>query len=482
MRGLKTSVALGCLTLAAAAAVQANTLTLTRGTVDPTFYPAGYNGGADNTLFYYNGATPRLWMRSSDGGYAMSKLINGSTYERSMLRFDLSGLTGKGITVTSGATITLTSYITEAPATISSGTATYNLYQIAPANAGWVESTNNTALNPSTAAVGANNGDPTWWYKSIDTVHNDDLTPPPLDTTSVTWASGHVSLGGAGSNPEGYANTGGLWNPIDLVDFNPATPVTDLAAGENPSTYYVRMDSRMDPIASAPYNGLGTTMTFTIPASMIQSWIDNPGANAGLLCRSGPSGNNKSMRVRSFEWGTVSQRPQITFDYLSAPAVAGDFNNDGFANATDIDLLFAAQQGSVPPADAKFDLNGDNTVNSIPNTANSDADRWVRTIKLTEYGDTNLDKAVNFDDLLALAQGYGLASASWSQGDIDGVEGVAFDDLLLMAQHYGFTGLGVESTVSPDQFWSDWQLAQSMVPEPTSLALLGGARLLRRRR
>ena len=67
-------------------------------------------------------------------------------------------------------------------------------------------------------------------------------------------------------------------------------------------------------------------------------------------------------------------------------------------------------------------LNGENVVNAVPNTASSDADRWGRQIKLTEYGDTNLDKAVNFDGLLALAQGYGLASASWSQGDIDGIE------------------------------------------------------------
>lgn len=89
------------------------------------------------------------------------------------------------------------------------------------------------------------------------------------------------------------------------------------------------------------------------------------------------------------------------------PSIPGDFNDDDVVNAADIDLLFAATTGSVPPAIAKFDLTGDSVVNTTPNTSGSDADYWVRVLKTTEYGDTNLDGAVNFDDLLVLAQQYG---------------------------------------------------------------------------
>lgn len=54
-------------------------------------------------------------------------------------------------------------------------------------------------------------------------------------------------------------------------------------------------------------------------------------------------------------------------------------------------------------------------------------------------GDINRDRAVNFDDLLILAQNYGQSNRTFSQGNInyssDGK--VDFDDLLLLAQRYG---------------------------------------------
>lgn len=94
-------------------------------------------------------------------------------------------------------------------------------------------------------------------------------------------------------------------------------------------------------------------------------------------------------------------------------------------------------------------------------------------------GDANFDGAVDFDDLLTLAQHYGQADADhWQLGNFDGEIGVNFDDLLLLAQNYG-----LNANVSANAFAADWALARSIVPEPTSLVSAGvGAMLVSRRR
>ncbi len=59
-------------------------------------------------------------------------------------------------------------------------------------------------------------------------------------------------------------------------------------------------------------------------------------------------------------------------------------------------------------------------------------------VRYALQGDTNLNGAVSFDDLLTLAQNYGMASgATWSTGDSNYNNAVAFEDLLSLAQNYG---------------------------------------------
>lgn len=57
-------------------------------------------------------------------------------------------------------------------------------------------------------------------------------------------------------------------------------------------------------------------------------------------------------------------------------------------------------------------------------------------IRYTLAGDTNLDAAVNFNDLVALAQNYGLGGRRWSQGDFNYNSVTNFDDLVVVAQNY----------------------------------------------
>lgn len=63
-------------------------------------------------------------------------------------------------------------------------------------------------------------------------------------------------------------------------------------------------------------------------------------------------------------------------------------------------------------------------------------------------GDTNFDQTVGFDDLLTLAQNYGLAGAHWFNGDFSGNGTVDFSDLLALAQNYGRAAAIVPATLA----------------------------------
>ena len=60
-------------------------------------------------------------------------------------------------------------------------------------------------------------------------------------------------------------------------------------------------------------------------------------------------------------------------------------------------------------------------------------------IRYTLQGDANLDRTVNFTDLLRVAQSYNQTGKSWAQGNFnyDALAKVDFNDVLLLAQKYG---------------------------------------------
>jgi hypothetical protein len=98
-------------------------------------------------------------------------------------------------------------------------------------------------------------------------------------------------------------------------------------------------------------------------------------------------------------------------------------------------------------------------------------------------GDANLDGTVNFNDLVALAQHYSQSTGqTWSTGDFNGSGGVDFNDLVVLAQNYNQSTSG--PITLPANFVADWALAQSLVPEPTSMLVLALAAhgLMQRRR
>jgi beta-glucanase (GH16 family) len=168
----------------------------------------------------------------------------------------------------------------------------------------------------------------------------------------------------------------------------------------------------------------------------------------------------------------------VNFDDASlrrwtASSVAGDVNLDGVRDAADLDAI----NHSLGAVNIAFDYTADAAVNA------ADVDSLLASAFGTKRGDANLDQAVSFNDLVTLAQNYDtLGAGRWAIGDFNGDSNVDFGDLVLLAQNYGFGSAGITTT---DDFTADWALAQSLVPEPTTMsaaAAAAGAAAARRRR
>jgi len=202
--------------------------------------------------------------------------------------------------------------------------------------------------------------------------------------------------------------------------------------------------------------------------------------------------------------GTVG--PKFTFpaggSFLGADLITGTIfaqNNSGQQNVTTQSQVYSGSistaSGTVPAAGLLATLNFD-TTGIAPGTyslklagfrngavsGNTDfgIDPNLQPIPaavtngnliVTNLGDANLDGAVNFSDLLILAQHYGRTSGqTFSTGDFNTDGGVGFDDLLILAQNYGKS-----VSVNPPP-------PLTPVPEFVSISLAAAGLLLFRRR
>jgi hypothetical protein len=69
------------------------------------------------------------------------------------------------------------------------------------------------------------------------------------------------------------------------------------------------------------------------------------------------------------------------------------------------------------------------------------------TVLLTLAGDNNLDRSVNFNDLLSLVRNYN-RSGFWSSGDFNFDNTVGFEDLVLLTRNYNLS-LAASAIPSP---------------------------------
>ncbi|MCC7350400.1 MAG: DNRLRE domain-containing protein [Phycisphaerales bacterium] len=243
-----------------------------------SYYPGGYAGTDDEELNGwpgggYNDLTDVGWANGNGGGGVTIRAVQTVTWEPriSLLRFDLSALTGQ-VTVNS-ASITLTRYSSG-----SGGTdIPFYLHTIDSVNAGWVEGTNGDIT------TNANYGESTWNRK----VHTDST-----GVGSVMWADGDGTNDGFGVPLQGgYSDTPAATGLFDTSD--PA----------------------------------GTSYTLTLSSALVQSWIDNPSGNAGLLLLADANdlGGTELYRWVDFwssEATTSSNRPTLNLDVSAVPEPA----------------------------------------------------------------------------------------------------------------------------------------------------------------
>jgi hypothetical protein len=200
-----------------------------------------------------------------------------------------------------------------------------------------------------------------------------------------------------------------------------------------------------------------------------------------------PTASVLRLQPRTIVHPTAGSIPQLMYAESSPLNSVGaidvflptDFDRDGDEDATDLDLfetVLTPRNVAASLDNARFDLNG-NAVIDFKDV------KIAQSFQLFSDGDTNFDFAVNFDDLLTLAQGYGTATGqTWIDGDFTGDDAVNFDDLLILAQHYGETAPNVGLSALPSDFRSDWALALSTVPEPGVVTVLAAGLPLARRR
>jgi hypothetical protein len=110
--------------------------------------------------------------------------------------------------------------------------------------------------------------------------------------------------------------------------------------------------------------------------------------------------------------------------------------------------------------------------------------------RYTLAGDATLDGAVDFNDLVKLAQNYNtsvkdVTESWWNRGDFtyDGI--VDFNDLVKLAQNYNTSLPSAPIPGAPADFQSDLAAAFASVPEPSTMAalvVLAGCGLANRRR
>jgi GH25 family lysozyme M1 (1,4-beta-N-acetylmuramidase) len=88
-------------------------------------------------------------------------------------------------------------------------------------------------------------------------------------------------------------------------------------------------------------------------------------------------------------------------------------------------------------------------------------------VRYTRIGDADLSGTVGLSDFNALAVHFGSTDAFWHEGDFNYDGLVNLIDFNLLASHFGLSA-GPDGVVDPE----DWSALASVVPEPSSLALV----------
>lgn len=129
----------------------------------------------------------------------------------------------------------------------------------------------------------------------------------------------------------------------------------------------------------------------------------------------------------------------VVDDFLASASDPGDFDGNGSLDSADVDALIAAASDNTA-----FDLTGDGAVDQ------ADLFFWVKELKNTWNGDSNLDGEFNSSDFVtafASAKFEQDIDASWSDGDWTGDGRFDSSDFVAAFTDGGFE-LGPRSAVA----------------------------------
>jgi hypothetical protein len=201
--------------------------------------------------------------------------------------------------------------------------------------------------------------------------------------------------------------------------------------------------------------------------------------------------------ARNYPAGSIQRYAQTGFNALSwnGPGIISSYAENDSSGLTAVGVADENDLANVYPANYTVAGGGSGTwMGQLINDPNN------VLVRMTWYGDGNLDGVVNKFDVAALAQGYsGLAGyIGWSDGDYTYAGYISKLDISLLAQSYVFQGAPLGDAITPGQaqyllaldpdMSSDVQMefnaiAAGQTPEPATagLALFASAFLVLRK-
>jgi alpha-amylase len=219
----------------------------------------------------------------------------------------------------------------------------------------------------------------------------------------------------------------------------------------------------------------------SIGANSIETYLYSRGQQFNAAADLNADGlvDNRDLLALPARYASVGAAAATIAQANSALTRRANVNGDATTSVADID--FERSKIGQNTGDLwLYDLDVDGSVTQ------ADFDLMITNFLFTRPGDANLDRTVSFADLVVVAQNYNQSITGWAAGDFSGNGIIGFEDLISLAQNYNFGVAGLLTggiTGGDSTFAADWALAQSLVPEPTSLtALIAAVAISRHRR
>lgn len=323
--------------------------------------------------------------------------------------------------------------------------------------------------------------------------------------SGASFGTGAVTLSKSGTTPTTFdATVAGnatstLSGPRNTFDYDAGTKTVTVGLTGSTSTLGVRSGTitfdNTDITAGAAtgqgaadgndvVNVSGTVVSHAQPSFDHTSVVKSLALDFGIIAQ-GASTISGSIELANA--GTVgSYVAGLDVDSIIGTGDTAAFTND-LAPSSNLDVglassyIVSATTGAIGEHAASYTVATSDE--NIPGATALDTLSLSVRSRIAIAGDASLDDHVDFVDLVILAQNYNAANSTWMTGDFDRSGTTNFADLVALAQHYNASAAAVASLTNAS-FAADWALAQSLVPEPTTLISLGGVMTLitRRRR